>query len=786
MGSAMTSPARVGQPKMRTPVTKQLAATRSVQGELALGMQKSRLALDIGQSVGKVAMVGLRIKEADETMSASAAASEYNNRMAQWTTNSKLTANELNEDTGLRRWETFDEDFKKESEALKAELRDKYKFSMRKSEDQWTLKTNAVDGSHKENIAVFQNDRTVERAGANYQVAMAGATTFMQAQALTADAVNSGIILEGQGVANMDKWAVGNAFDRALNSVPGMDFNSLKSTSQQAESGDGIFARLTPAQRNTIETATLNQTKSLHAGLMTKAYENNGISGAQEYLRQVTEGGTDASFASNDLNHLKVVGTMGAHLSQLERVTVQKEVGQLSSVSLAPLTGGSAAELDTLAMRVGSKDYKVSKGVMEEQLLEVSGRPDFLKEVQPLAARLAYIGDDSTVINNKLSQNMRSQNPKNVVESLQFMQSIEKQYPTAFSGIKTDIRDRAEYISYRINATGVDPEDPNAINTLNQDYLKIQNMSPEEKTDRNQRATTALANIKKEEGLVEHITAQAVKAGDIPEGEEVLISPDMAGDYQIQYKKGYMFTSDVAFAGDSSYGNFRRTHGIVEFDGDLVMELNPPESVLPRPEGWTAADHREDMNSQRSAIVKNYNTETGAELTNDDVKYHYNGKNKEGKDVWVVTDLGNVALPYGDGNLQVPFEAGHQRMTPKKTNAANTGIANQYTEREEFITAQANIEFIDNGILGLDPGEGTDDAKMTAKLYDHQWGMLHDDEKIDANNAYWAMFNTIKSANQKYGEDKDEMIHWYLFSNGYLRKGEGDNWKRPPGILDGS
>jgi len=173
MGSAMTTPPRIGPIKQRTPETRPLVAERPVGGILAAGMAKSRMYQNIGQSISQVADVGLRIKEADETMSANAAIGEYNNRMAQWQTNSKLTANELDEDTGLRRWETLEDDRAIESKALKAELRDKYKFTMRKAESAWALKTDSMDATYKGDVMTFTNQKRIERSGATYQIAMA-------------------------------------------------------------------------------------------------------------------------------------------------------------------------------------------------------------------------------------------------------------------------------------------------------------------------------------------------------------------------------------------------------------------------------------------------------------------------------------------------------------------------------------------------------------------------------------------------------------------------------------
>ncbi|RKZ78532.1 MAG: hypothetical protein DRQ35_05810, partial [Gammaproteobacteria bacterium] len=157
-----------------------------------------------------------------------------------------------------------------------------------------------------------------------------------------------------------------------------------------------------------------------------------------------------------------------------------------------------------------------------------------------------------------------------------------------------------------------------------------------------------------------------------------------------------------------------------------------------------------------------------------------------GQPVWVVTDKGNVALPYGDSNLQTTFEGSHQKLTPKKQETANNDLNTQFKERQQGIVAKGNFTFIDNGIMNFDPGESGGDVKSTTQLYNASWQMMSPDEKTNANRAYMAMFNTIKSSNEKYGVNDDAMIHWYLFNSGYMRKGKGNTWQKPPGNIDGS
>ena len=796
MGSAMTSPAQIGQIKQRTPETKRLGVTRDVQGISNLGQQKTRNTLAMVNLVANMAEAGIRIKSADETMSANAAIGEYNNRMAVWQTNAKVTANELDKTTGLRRWETLEEDRQRESKALKAELRDKYKFSMRDAEASWSIKTSAADTQYQTDVAVFSNKKMTERAGATYQVAMAGATTLPEAQGLTVDAVNAGIIDEGTGIINMDNWQVAKTFDTYNNNIPASNFDQLQKLSIAAEAGENEFARMTPAQRNTIEANALQQTKSLHMSLMDVAFQNNGISGAREYLKKLTEGGTDVSYAGNDLKHQSVVAAVGTQLSHLERVNKEIDAEQVSSVSLAPLftEQPDMKALGDLSMQRGSPDYKDSMETLNAQLVQAySDDPDnFLANVYPLAAKLAYVGDMPKAVTNALELALKSQDPAKMQDAIRLMTGIEDQFKGAFKAVPEPLRFRAKLLEYRMRSDNIQPDDTGAISKINQDILKIQNMGPDEKSERNSRATANLAAIKKETGLEEYITAQAVKRGDIAEGEDITFMADILARYESDYKQGFMFTENADFAGDSSYDNFRRTIGIVDVDGDLTTELNPPEVVIPRTEGWSQADQRKYLNGERTKYIAKYNMEMNkvdpnwSNISTDDVRWHYNGKNDAGKDVWVVTDLGNVALPYGDGNLQTDFEANHQKLTPEKQNLSNTDKSRQYSARQQEIVAKNSVKFIDNGIMNFDPGMSPGDVNSTIELYDASWQMLSPDDRDAANNAYHAMFNSIKAANDKYEVNDDAMIHWYLFSSGYLQKGDGDSWKRPPGMINGS
>jgi len=572
-----------------------------------------------------------------------------------------------------------------------------------------------------------------------------------------------------------------------------MSFEGLQNTGNAAKTGAGELAKLTEPQRNAIERDALNQTVSLHIGMLDEEYKSGGVIAAANYLKSISDGGTDKSYTTDDLAHKKVVGSVGQRLSQIAAIEKATTREATSTVMLSPVFSEKAdvQALEDFAMLKGTPEYKDSMDDMDDRLRAVVGEGNFFELSAPISMRLAYMGEKSDVINTALSMELRSGDPARIVAANDYMGRVEANYPAAFDGVKSDLRTRADFVEYEMNNGNVTKDDPLAISKINDKFNKVQNMGPIERADRNQLAAANMSVIAKDDGLGAYITSQAVLAGDIPEGEDIALDAQVETPYKQEYKKAFLYTTNPDYAAAQAYKQIRRRVGVVDVDGELQMKMDAPEALIPKRAGATDAEHRAYMNTQREDALHAYNTGQREDnprykfITPDEVSFVYNGRNKTGDNVWVIADpSGKTALPYKDGSMNVAFEADQATISPEKIKIANSTKATNSVAKQEIVVANTNVPLIDNGIIRFDPGSMGGDTTSTVELYDASWLGMSEPDRLSATRSYNAMFNLVKQANAKSGFKDDEMIHWYLFNNGYLQDDGAGNWKRPPGYIN--
>jgi len=209
MGSAMTSPAQIGQIRQRIPVTKQLGVTRNVQGILNVGLQKSRNVQAMFETVAKtglkVAELKITADDANNTSAQKAASAERTNYAAAYATQLKIDANKLNPD-GTRVFETAEQTFNDHMATYDKQLREKYKFSGEKAEAEWTISRAGDDKTYVNSIKVWANDAKIEQTKALDKATLTMTRDPEIAKEVYANGVKSGLYTEGEATIGLMKW----------------------------------------------------------------------------------------------------------------------------------------------------------------------------------------------------------------------------------------------------------------------------------------------------------------------------------------------------------------------------------------------------------------------------------------------------------------------------------------------------------------------------------------------------------------------------------------------------
>ncbi len=209
MGSAMTTPAKVGQIQMRTPETRPLVGVRDVQGEARLGLQKANLIAQVGKSVVDTTLAFVDIKQktddANNTAAQKAATAERTNFAASLATQLKIDANTLDEN-GDRGFEVAEKKYVEHMKAYDETARQKYRFSGAKAESAWLVSKTTEDRVYTDTIKVWSVDAKNEQTKALNEATLLSTRDPNTAKEILAGEVASGLETEGGMQKRLMKW----------------------------------------------------------------------------------------------------------------------------------------------------------------------------------------------------------------------------------------------------------------------------------------------------------------------------------------------------------------------------------------------------------------------------------------------------------------------------------------------------------------------------------------------------------------------------------------------------
>ena len=221
MASAMTTPAQVGQPKMRTAEIRPYTAVRNVQGELNVGLQKSKLALQIGESVVNTIALVDKIDSTNQGLAEKAASGEATNRMAVWLVDAKSNSIDRDDD-GEYGYDTLEARYAEEAKRVEASVRDKYRFTRKDAEISFRTSMSGTYATHNKDILTHQNKRRTDNINYNYQVAKNSVHDIGNMTALADFAFKEGAITAKQAQDDVQSFKQDQAYGASVQTLSSM------------------------------------------------------------------------------------------------------------------------------------------------------------------------------------------------------------------------------------------------------------------------------------------------------------------------------------------------------------------------------------------------------------------------------------------------------------------------------------------------------------------------------------------------------------------------------------
>jgi len=337
MGSAMTSPAQVGQAKMRIAEVRPLVGVRDVQGELRLGIAKSNRNLLIGKSVVDASATFMKIKQttddANNTAAQKLASAERTNFAASLTTQLKIDANVLDDD-GNRGFETAETKYAEHMKAYDEQARNERRFSGAKAESAWSIGKTTEDRVYTDAIKVWSVDAKNEQTKAMNEAALLQTRDPEAAKEILAGEVKAGLETEGGMQQRLIDWSsnivqtdiiIGT--DMLKQQAPTMqpdDFNTMADALSQSVLDSDYMS--TPemkrkmlgdisALRTDYEENQRGNTQDSNSALYSRAYTEAVIKGKHKQIEQLEKlimaPDAQSTYGDNFMALNKMVNTRG-------------------------------------------------------------------------------------------------------------------------------------------------------------------------------------------------------------------------------------------------------------------------------------------------------------------------------------------------------------------------------------------------------------------------------------------------------------------------------------------
>ncbi len=788
MGSAMTTPARVGQIKMRTPEVRPLVGVRDVQGEARLGLQKARTTQQIGQSVTKIAEVSLDIKAGNQMQASHAAVGRYNAQMSAYQVQLEKDKFLIDEATGKKNFEVMPEKMADYEKSLKQQLTDEYGLTMRDAVANWSIKTDAAKSAYMNSAQVFHNKETITQSVELAKYALS--TTFdpNEASAIIGDMAADGLINPEFASSMYEAWEVGFSYKTSIKTMPTATMEQAISAGREALNAEGDTKLMSEAQRNKIVSESQSRVASIHLSNLRQIQTGKGSEVALRELNALMDGGPEVSGAIDEQTHNAMMGTLNASLNR--QIALDKELydSQVSSNFFGAYANPNPTYSDVLRMAIWLDDAD-NRALVDERTKAYATLPtnQFYNspEVDALlqnGARVDYHGEGmvtrlETDINN------------GVLRAIDKVEEIESIVPRSIP-LNDRARSRMEFTKNRHNL-GMASDDPVK---EQQDFAAIENRGPEQKA---RDLKVAAANLENIESPSEAYTRTA---GDLGYTDDDFFNPDAVRpgtEAEIDWKDAYAYILPSVDMNHERAARYATTsistiHGATTAyeSNEPVTEKNAPESVQPAP-GFKSGQPNPYYDKQYHEHIDKYNAENDTSYKPDELRREYYGKDDEGKPKWIYYDMNDIPITKENG--KVPLWGYHKedpKVVKEHTDLSLNRRAEFFLYHQESVAADSPLSLMEFADVDRDPVTGRIDPTATGatNLNAKRWKDVKPQGRDFVNEMYAEAYNTLLQENAALSRDQEVNqeeietgIHLYLNSRGYMRGDVDGNFIRPPG-----
>ncbi len=815
MGSAMTTPAKVGQIQMRTPETRQLRGVRDVQGEARLGLQKAQTAIAIGQSVTKIAEVGLMVREASQIQASNAGVSDYVAGVTAYQTQLKIDGNKVDEATGRPIFESADKKLAEYSETLKQDILDKYQIKGGKALNNWNIKTQGTDTRMNKDIALYQNKAITEQALARADHALINTRDPDTAGKVFNDLVSTGAMSQQDADFNMEKWLVNENYRGMIESIERNDnLDQLTNQREMLKTGAHRFSeQQVSALNDQIDRSIYNH----HSRKVSDAYKAGGLYGMNSEIERLNDAGYAESGTRDEMEHNDLITSLRTDYRREKGLDAEKQVAMTNQPYLDAFYGSDGTGAGVASYIMSSKKARDAVDADVEHLAFIDNFYEN-EDVGNVMNRARQVGYLPTPFVSRVVNDLDTGTPMQQQRALEWINQIDL-FSNGLLKLEGSTRDKVNYLK-SAKFTGSDFTQAVA------EYGAWSTRGPVEKTADRQSAEEALSKLGSVTTALQNIEGKLFDGKDmirnsIPKfigggGGAIDFHPSTVKMLENSFIHAYTMSKDPDAAMKRVYEGFARNYSIGSTSGEPRYEQNPPEKMIPTPKHMTDEEKNESIIAQMDTQVAEMNERRAAynlpPIDKEALKLEYNSNTNE----WAPTLYASALPKYGgDVNEIEVFKFGAQPTLETSELMRKTNDAFFTTNRAQIDRMLAdNNEEVKNvdsygqiksggggweeavviGSEGYVPVYGQHDFEFRGVVNERayieaKWKGLSDGEKSAANADWEKKAESLRRVMQKQGiplnPDAESRIAIYLFGKGYMKADENKNLQLPPRAMPG-
>lgn len=774
---------------MRKAVQKPLGTARSVEGELRVGLAKSRTAMMVGGAVGDTANVMLKVEVANQTQQSNAAAAKYTSMMAAYQTQLEMDRFKIDEGSGKKIFEVMPDKVAEYDKQLKSQLRQEFDFSLRSAELNWTTKTSAEGAEFKSKANEFRNKEMINQSVALGEYALANTHDPDEAAKIIGDWAETGVINPDFAAPKFAEWMVDYNYDNLITKMPYASAESAQEISQSALSGTGPAANFSEQQRSQILKRAQLQIANVRREELRVVYNSEGAEVATKRLEELIDGGPEASGAIDETAHNTMVASLTASLGRQIKIDEAQMVEQGATNYFGIYSNPNATHED-ITFISQSLDTKGTKAQLDEKVKPFAAMPPEQFYSSQDVDVLLVNGIRSGYVGKPLVTRLENDINNGILSAVDKVVQMETVAPRSIP-INDRARKRLEFTQNRADL-GMGTDNP--VEEQKQ-FAEIEGRTTEQKS---RDVKLAQVNLKEIESPEDAYTRTADELGYT---DDDFFNPDAVqpgSAAEIAWVDAYTMILPYVNNNHERAARYAttavsRVEGATTAYGENtpVTENNPPESVMPAP-GFKSGQPNPYYDQQFADHIDQFNQDNGADYAINTVKREYAGKDKDGIDRWVYSDLNGMPLIGDNGKTKLyPYKREDPKIVEKsRTNSLNIS-ANRLLNHQESVAAKVNFSLMEIADVTRDPVTGriAETSTEATDINAERWSNITQNGRGYYNRMYNEAYSSLMGENMMLIEDKANLngpelmleVHLYLNSRGYMRGDKDGNFIRPSG-----